>query len=188
MVEVAKSLCARSNPSVCATARVALDVPNVADSPRTSQVVLALLLSRDLHLLHCIGINDTEDVATEALTLVVPASPLHKPLFPLRSLFPKTVDALTRTNLLGAAGNPVLSTSASVAPFLPLLANLPALAVPVLALRASSGKSKAAKLESARSKTVLRAPARVALHGPHFSDRPRTSLIVETLGGAPNHL
>merc|ERR1719367_1749347 len=98
------------------------------------------------------------------------------------------VDALTRTNLLGAPGNAFLSTSASVAPILPLLANLPALAVPVLALRASSSKSKAAKLERARSKTVLRAPARVALHGPHLSDRPRTSLIVETLGGAPDHL
>merc|ERR1719346_429821 len=169
MVEVAKSLCARSNPSVCATARVALDVPNVADNPRTSQVVLALLLSRDLHLLHCIGINDTEDAATEALTLVVPASSLHKPLLPLRPCFPKTVDALTRTNLLGAAGNTVLSTSASVAPFLPLLANLPALAVPVLALSTSSSKSKTAKLERAHGKTVLRAPARVALHAPHLS-------------------
>merc|ERR1719410_1305633 len=107
-VEVTKSLCARSNPGDRATARVALDVPNVADSPRTSQVVLALLLSRDLHLLHCIGLSDTEDVATEALTLVVPASSLHKPLLPLRPCFPKTVDALTRTNLLGAAGNTVL--------------------------------------------------------------------------------
>merc|ERR550534_1948752 len=153
-----------------------------------SQVVLTLLLSRDLDHLHCIGLGDTEDVATEALTLVVPASSFHKPLLPLRSSFPKTVDALTRTNLLGATRNAVLSTSASVATFLPLLANLSVLAVPVLALRASSSKSKAAKLERAHGKAVLRAPARVALHVPHLSDRPRTSLIVETLGGAPNHL